>query len=406
MKKLLILLCMASVTLATAALAQKKSPVKPGGISFQALPIDRVFQEARRTGKPVFVEIFSPTCHVCQSFVPTLADSRVGKFYNDKFVSTKLDIALPTTQAFLTKQQLFVPSLPLFLYFDPKQNLLHFAMSNNSTDEVIRHGTNAITPASRSQTMKSRFQQGERNPNFLIDYAMFARIIKDTTANIAAMNEYARQQQPATYANQTNWLALQKLVLDYENPIFEYMLGHLDAYRKAYGAQPTQQVAENILMSSLYSSRGAQYPAAKIIEIRQDLTKVGIDPKVAANRTLLPEVNAFFRAKQTAKAIDRMDKQVSANAFSIPEYIYISRLFNRNSPDDTDVPTVVKWVNKGLALKPNTKEQADLYYELAEAYRRGGKTADAQKAAQKSMEQAQASRSDTRRNVEQMGKLK
>jgi tetratricopeptide (TPR) repeat protein len=406
MKKLLFLLCMASVSLATAALAQRKSTPKPGGINFQALPIDRVFQEARRTGKPVFVEIYSPTCHICESFVPTLADSRVGKFYNDKFVSTKLDIALPTTQTFLTKQQLFVPSLPLFLYFDPKQNLLHFAMSNNSTDEVIRHGTNALTPASRSQTMKSRFQQGERNPNFLIDYAMFARITKDTTANIAAMNEYARQQPPATYASQTNWLALQKLVLDYENPIFEYMLGHLDAYRKAYGAQPTQQVAENILMSSLYSSRGGQYPAAKIIEIRQDLAKIGIDPKVAANRTLLPEVNAFFRAKQTAKAVDRMDKQVTANAFSVPEFVYITRLFNRASPDDSDVSTVVKWVNKGLALKPNAKEQADLYYELAEAYRRGGKTADAQKAAQKAMEQAQASRSDTRRNVEQMAKLK
>jgi len=397
---------MASVTLATAALAQRKSTPKSGGINFQALPIDRVFQEARKTGKPVFVEIYSPTCHVCQSFVPTLADSRVGKFYNDKFISTKLDIALPTTQTFLTKQQLFIPSLPLFLYFDPKQNLLHFAMSNNSTDEVIRHGTNAMTPASRSQTMKSRFQQGERNPNFLIDYAMFARITKDTTANMAAMNEYARQQQPATYASQTNWLALQKLVLDYENPIFDYMLGHLDAYRKAYGAQPTQQVAENILMSSLYSSRGGQYPAAKIIEIRQDLAKVGIDPKVAANRTLLPEVNAFFRAKQTAKAVDRMDKQVTANAFSVPEFVYITRLFNRASPDDSDVPTVVKWVNKGLTLKPDAKEQADLYYELAEAYRRGGKTADAQKAAQKAMEQAQASRSDTRRNVEQLGKLK
>jgi hypothetical protein len=101
-----------------------------------------------------------------------------------------------------------------------------------------------------------------------------------------------------------------------------------------------------------------------------------------------------------------MDKQVTANAFSVPEFVYITRLFNRASPDDSDVPTVVKWVNKGLTLKPDAKEQADLYYELAEAYRRGGKTADAQKAAQKAMEQAQASRSDTRRNVEQLGKLK
>jgi len=395
MKKILLLLLVAHV-----ALAQK------AGIQFKTTPIASVFQEARRTGKPVFVEIFSPTCHTCQSFIPTLADGRVGKFYNDKFLSTKLDIAQPATQAFLNSRRLFVPSLPLFLYFDPQQNLVHFAMSNNTTDEVIRHGSNALDTQARSQNMKSRYQQGERSTSFLIDYAMYARVTKDTVANMAAMNEYARQQSPATYANQTNWLALQKLVLDFENPMFQYMISHMDAYRKAYGADQAFQVAENILMSSLFSGRGAQFPIAKIIQVKQDLVKIGVDPKAAANRTLLPEVSAYFRARQTAKAADRMDNQVNSNQLTIPEYMYISRLFNRSSPDAVDAPTVVKWINKGLALKPGPKEQADLYFELAEAYRRGGKTADAQKAAQKSMELAQASRLDTRRNVEQMGKLK
>ncbi|WP_080057775.1 thioredoxin family protein [Spirosoma aerolatum] len=395
MKKILLLLLVANV-----ALAQK------AGIQFRQIPVAAVFQEARRANKPVFIEIFSPTCHVCQSFIPTLEDARVGKFYNSKFISTKLDINQPTTQQFLTSRHLFVPSLPLFLYFDPQQNMVHFAMSNNSTDEVIRHGTNALDPKTRSQTMQSRFQQGERSANFLIDYAMYARITRDTVANMAAMNEYAHQQSSATYANQTNWAALQKLVLDYENPLFQYMLNHLDTYRKAYGAQETQQVAENILMSSLYSGRGAQFPISKILDVKQGLIKIGIDSKVSANRTLLPEVNAYFRARQTAKAVERMDNQVNSNQLTVPEYLYITRLFNRSSPDASDVPTVVKWVNKGLALKPTPKDQADLYYELAEAYRRGGKTADAQKAAQKSMELAQASHIDTRRNVEQMGKLK
>ncbi|AKD56235.1 thioredoxin domain-containing protein [Spirosoma radiotolerans] len=395
MKKILLLLLVAHITLAQKA-----------GIQFKTTPIASVFQEARRAGKPVFVEIFSPTCHTCQSFIPTLADARVGKFYNTKFLSTKLDIGLPATQAFLNSHRLFVPSLPLFLYFDPQQNLVHFAMSNNTTDEVIRHGSNALDPQARSQTMKSRYQQGERSANFLIDYAMYARVTKDTVANMAAMTEYARQQSPATYANQTNWLALQKLVLDFENPMFQYMLGHMDTYRKAYGAEPVFQVAENILMSSLFSGRGAQFPITKILQVKQDLIKIGVDPKVAANRTLLPEVNAYFRAHQTAKAADRMDNQVNTNQLTVPEYMYITRLFNRSSPDAVDAPTVVKWVNKGLALKPGPKEQADLYFELAEAYRRGGKMADAQKAAQKSMELAQASRLDTRRNVEQMGKLK
>ena len=388
------------VLVSQSLLAQK------AGIQFRQTPIDAVFQDARRAGKPVFVEIYSPSCHVCESFIPTLADSRVGKYYNSKFISTKLDIALPTTRAFLDNRRLLVPSLPMFLYFDPQQNLIHFVLSNNSTDEVIRHGTDALNPQARTQTMKARYQQGDRSPNFLIDYAMFGRVTKDTAANIAAMNDYVRKVSSNTYTNQTNWLALQKLVLDFENPLFQYMLGHLDAYRKAYGAEPTLRVAENILMSSLFSSRGAQFPIPKILQIRQDLVKIGIEPKVAANRTLLPEVNAYFRAHQTAKAVERMESQVTTNQMTVPEYLYISRLFNRNSPDAIAAPTVTKWVNKALSLKPSSKEQADLYYELAEAYRQGGKEVDAQKAAQKSMELAQASHLDTRRNVEQMGKLK
>ncbi len=216
MKKILLFLLLTQT-----ALAQK-------GVQFRQTSLEKTFQEARRAGKPVFVEVFSPTCHVCQSFVPTLADARVGKFYNDKFISTKVDIGQPATRQFLEKNRLFVPSFPLFLYFDPQQNLVHFAMSTNSTDEVIRHGTNALNPQARSQSMKARYQQGERSSGFLIDYAMYGRVTKDTAVNMAAMNDYARQQQPNTYANQTNWLALQKLVLDYENPMFQYMLGHLD----------------------------------------------------------------------------------------------------------------------------------------------------------------------------------
>lgn len=381
MKNILLLLLVANMSLAQ----------KSGGIQFKSATVESVFQDARRAGKPVFVEIYSPTCHTCQSFMPTLADSRVGKFYNDKFVNTKLDIAQPATRAFLDSRHLLVPSLPTFLYFDPQQNLIHFALSTNSTDEVIRHGTNALNPKVRSQTMKSRYQQGERSTNFLIDYAMYARITNDTLAGITAMNDYAKQQSPATFANQTNWLALQKLVLDFENPMAQYMISHMDTYRKAYGADQAKKVAEDILMSSLYSRRGEQFPVAKILEIRQDLVKIGLDSKVVANRTLLPEVKAYFRARQTAKAVERMDNQVNSNQMTVPEYLYISRLFNRNSPDAVDAPTVAKWINKALAQKPGQKEQASLYFELSEAYRRGGKSADAQKAAQRATELSQTS---------------
>lgn len=396
MRQLLFILCL----LGANSFAQK------GGIAFRPESVDQVFAAARKAKKPVFVEVYSPTCHICQSFVPTLADSRVGKFYNSKFVSTKVDLMNKETQAWLKKRKLYVPSLPLFLYFDPQQNLIHMAMSNNSADEVIRHGTQALDPNARSQNFRQRFAKGDRNPNFLIDYGMFAKVTTDTVANIKAMEEYARQQPVGQLASQTNWLVLQKLVMDMDNPLAQNLINNLGQY-KAYGVNETRTVAENILMSTLFSGRGAQFPAAKIMQVRNGLVKIGIDPKVAANRTLLPEVNAYFKARQTSQAAARMDAQVANFPLSIPEYVYISRLFNKQSPDPGDVPTVTKWIAKALATnKATVQEQADLYYELAAAQHRGGKDAEAQKAAQKALELAKAAKIDTKRNVRQLAEVK
>ncbi|GAA4409486.1 hypothetical protein GCM10023187_32940 [Nibrella viscosa] len=402
MKNLLVSLLVCCLTFPV-AMAQKGK----NGILFKESPLEEVFQTARRAGKPVFVEIYSPTCHVCQSFIPTLNDSRVGDFYNARFVNTKQDITQKATQAFLGSRKMYVPQLPLFLYFDAQGNLLHMAMSSNTANEVIRHGTNALNPAQRTQGMKNRYAKGERSPAFLIDYAMYSLVTRDTVANMKAMEDYARQIPASDYPNYTNWLALKKLVMDVDNPLFQYFLIHQDQYKKHAQADELRNVAENILMSSLFSSRGARYSPEKILEIRSNLAKIGIDPKVAANRTLLPEVNAFFRTRQTAKAVARMDSQVAANPITVPEFIYISRLFNRQSPDPSDVPTVIRWVTKAFTLNTATpKEQSDLYYELAEAQRRAGNIAEATKAAQKSMELAQANNMDVRRNVELIQKLK
>ena len=377
-----------------------------GGIAFRPEPIDAVFAAARKANKPVFVEIYSPTCHVCQSFMPTLADSRVGKFYNAKFLNTKVDLMNKATQAWLSSRKLYVPSLPLFLYFDPQQNLVHMAMSNNSADEVIRHATQALDPTARSQNYRQRFANGDRNPNFLIDYAMLGKVTTDTVANLKAMEQYARQQPVSQLSSQTNWLVLQKLVMDMDNPLAQNLINNIGQY-KAFGADEPRTVAENILMSTLYSGRGMQFPANKVVQVRTGLVKIGIDPKVAANRTLLPEVNAYFRARQTGKAVSRMDSQTSNFPMSAAEYVYISRLFNKQSPDPSDVPTVSKWIAKALATnKATIQEQADLYYELAAAQQRGGKKGDAQKAAQKALELAKAAKIDTKRNIKQLAEIR
>ncbi|MBO0936169.1 thioredoxin family protein [Fibrella sp. HMF5335] len=381
------------------------SAVAQKGISFVQAPIASVFKTAQAARKPVFVEIYSPSCHVCQSFMPTLADSRVGKSYNSKFINTRLDVDQPATRAFLQSKKYYIPSLPLFLYFSPEGELIHFAMSQNSTDEVIRHGNNATTPAARSANWKQRYAAGDKSPNFLIDLGMYSRVTGDTVTNMAAMDDYAKQQPANTHSNNTNWLVLQKIILDMDNPLARSLVSNIGIFKQQYG-QTAVNVAENILMSSLYSSRGLKFSPAQIKQVYEGLVRIGIDPNLAGSRTLLPEVNAYFKLKQGQRAAERMDSHVATHSLVPAEYLYVAKLFNRSSPDPSDVPYLTKWINKALSLKTTPGEQADLYYEQADAFRRAGRTADARKAANRALELAQAGHIDTKRNVKQISELK
>ena len=380
--------------------------IKSGGIAFQKDSIDKVFEKAKAANKAVFVEIYSPDCHVCQSFMPTLAGKKVGDLYNQYFISTKLDLMQKPTQEWLEKKKLYIPSLPLFLYFDADGNLLHVTMTNNDADEINGRAGAALNPQYRSQQFPQRYANGERDANFLIEYGLVTKIIRDTTANIRVMEDYAKQQPTTEYANGTNWLVLQKIIMDFENPIAQYLINNQAAY-KQYGVAEARGIAEGLLMGGLYSPRAAQFTPEKIQQINSQLIKIGIDQKLAAARTLLPELNAYFRLKQTTQAAARMNKHMADFTFSVPEYVFVARYFNERSTDTSDVPSLVKWIDKALATpKIAPAEKADLYYELAEVYRRANRSDEALKAARTSLEVAQLGKLDTKRYAEKVDKLK
>ncbi|MFN3380334.1 MAG: thioredoxin family protein [Runella zeae] len=355
MKKLLLLSCLLF-----------QLSVSAQQINFFTNDIRQAFNMARAQGKLVFVEVYSKTCEHCAAFEPIFKEKAVADFYNKNFISYKLEVTSPDVRNFLTPKRLYAPSLPLFLFFDGNENLLHFAMSNPTAAETIKHAQNALNPSVRAATFRSRYASGERSDNFLIDMAMYCRVVCDTTLNIKIMEEYARRKTPAQYADKNNWLAISKLVMDVENPMSKYLINNMGAYKAKYGAKEVKLVAENLIMGSLYSGRGAKYDAAKIQQMRQYLIKIGIEPSAANARTLLPEVNYYFAKRQTAQATARAEDYLNNAKAQLPDYMYIIKLFNNRASDASFVPTARKWVNKALTLTAtNSPDAQELKAELA-----------------------------------------
>ncbi|MBO9638194.1 MAG: thioredoxin family protein [Siphonobacter aquaeclarae] len=300
-------------------------------VSFIPGNLRTAFNRAASVHKPVFIEVYSPTCHVCESFVPVFNKPSVGKFYNDRFVSYRLDINSQEAQGFLAKQGLIVPSLPLFLFYDENVRLLHAQNLNNTEKEVTGTGSKALNPAERASGYKDRFAKGDRAAAFLSEYSLYTRIVRDTVSNIQVMNAYAKSIRPVEYVSA--FPLIKKALLDAENPLFTYFVTHLEEYRKKNAPADVKQAGESVIMATLYSSRGNQMSSDRISKVASYLLLLGFDRKTMENRSLLPELNALFRERKTLQAMTRVDRYLQTTQPGLDEYLYLSNYLPARSSD-------------------------------------------------------------------------
>jgi thiol-disulfide isomerase/thioredoxin len=339
-KNLIIILCLLIVNI---SFAQK------GTAFLQTGNLRTVFDLAKAQNKPVFLEVYAPTCHVCNAFKPTFDLPKVGSYFNQNFVSYKLDITTPEGAAFLNKQGLYILSTPTLLFFDKDVKLMHINIlgeNNNSANVLIDAGTKALNPAQRTSAYKASFRSGNHETNFLIEYGLISRVMRDTIDNISAMNAYAKKIPKSQYGNNTSFLLLQKVIIDDENDIFKFFINNLPNFYSKNDKKLVNQTAENIIMYSLYSSRGMKYSTSKINSVRANLAKLGVDKKSIDGRVWREESKAYFRENQPAKAIAVLTKLIDAKTDK-SSYSFLSNWVKSSTSDKTALVTAAQWAAKG-----------------------------------------------------------
>ena len=308
-----------------------------------------VFDLAKAQNKNVFLEVYAPTCHVCSAFKPTFELQQVGNYYNQNFISYKLDITTPEGSAFLKKQDLYILSTPTLLFFDKEVKLIHISIlgeNNNSGQVLIEAGTKALNPSQRTSAYKASYRNGNRETNFLIEYGLISRVMRDTIDNMSAMNAYAKKIPKSQYGNNTNFLLLQKVVIDDENEIFKTMMNNLNDFYAKNDKKLVNQTAENIIMYSLYSSRGMRYSTIKINTVRSNLAKLGIDKNSIDGRVWREESKAFFRENQPAKAMVVLNKLIGVKTDKT-SYLFLSNWVKSSTSDKNALATATQWSLKG-----------------------------------------------------------
>lgn len=84
-----------------------------------------VFDVAKAQNKKVFLEVYAPDCHLCSALEPAFTNSTVAKYYNENFISYKMDMYNMETQAFLKKQKVTMSATPTLLFYNSDVKIIY-----------------------------------------------------------------------------------------------------------------------------------------------------------------------------------------------------------------------------------------------------------------------------------------
>jgi hypothetical protein len=339
---------------------------------------------------------------------PFFKKSEIAQKYNTDFINYKLDVGNAEQVKFLNSKNIWLPSFPQFLFFDPNGNLVHQADVVTEVKSFIDAANTAQNPEKRAGNFKKRFESGERGLDLLVNYAAYCRLTKDTLNNLVAANELYNIYPKDQIGSEMSWKLTKKCVADIENGFAAYWFAHIPqaaAFEKKDGHQGAENnILGGIIQSSLYSPRGRQYGTDKLALVKKYMTATGAGQYIDGV-TWEFETMALIREGKAPQTLAIGDKMVAKYIQNGQSLVYVTKVFNDNYPDKAYVAKAKSWLAKAKPTIKENKYLAEYYFESARVHQKAGDLAAAKADAQQARNMASAAQVDLTKFTELINKL-
>ena len=140
------------------------------GIRFIKEDLSKAQSLAKKNDKIIFVDAYTTWCGPCKMMDrSTFKDAEVSKFYNENFVNLKMDMEKGNGPTFARTHS--VRGYPSLLFLNAGGELVHRSLGFQDSKKFLKLGEAASDPNQQVITLQKRFEAGEKEQTFLIDYA-------------------------------------------------------------------------------------------------------------------------------------------------------------------------------------------------------------------------------------------
>lgn len=256
-----------------------------GQIDFRQGSWDEILEMAKMEDKPVFVDAYAVWCGPCKRMASEVfTQASVGDFFNDNFVNAKIDMEKGEGPAIRSKYG--VTAYPTLLFITPEGELLHKAIGYQTADKLINNGNIALRKTNEAKEYGQKYEAGERDPAFVLEYMKQLNKAEKPTEKIALGYFQEVDNIDPELKAQIAFEALKNM----DSQLLQYVLKGKDVIKNHYDQSIIDQKLIDASQNTINTA--IQYKAPSVFnQMVESLKNLDVTP------TLLSSIQRTYYAK-------------------------------------------------------------------------------------------------------------
>ena len=170
-------------------------PAFSQGIEFFHGTWEEALVKAKEEDKIIFVDAFTTWCGPCKSMAAnTFPNPEVGAFFNQHFISMKIDMEKEMGIQF--KQKFPVSAYPTLFFIDYDQEVVLKSVGGKSPVDLIQLGESVVGKYDKSSKFEVAYKAGDRSYDLVYNYV--AALNKAGKPSVKISNDFLTEQKDLT----------------------------------------------------------------------------------------------------------------------------------------------------------------------------------------------------------------
>jgi len=161
------------------------------GIEFFQGTWEEALEKATKEEKVIFVDAYTTWCGPCKRMARTVfTDQKVGDYFNEQFVSMKIDMEKKDGIKFQRKYP--VQAYPTLYFIDGKGDVVQKVKGAQTVDNFLNLGASIISKIDYSAEYAKKYEEGDRSPELVHKYVK--ALIKSGKPSGKVANSFLKNQ--------------------------------------------------------------------------------------------------------------------------------------------------------------------------------------------------------------------